>query len=768
MEQYAHKDLTFSIFQEVMAEPEFRDWADVGIVVQVYTPEAEGDLVRLRDWAVERETPITIRLVKGAYWDYEVLHARQMGWPVPVYLHKSESDAGFERCARFLMENHEHLRPALGSHNIRSLSYAMAVAKALRVPDNAYEIQMLHGMGTPIERALIRRGRRVRVYTPYGAMLPGMAYLVRRLLENTSNESFLKNATAGRTMIDALLRNPEDHQAMWLSKRQPRPFGPLSPFRNEPVTDFTRPDDQNAMRSAIEAVRTRLQAGPYHCPVVIDGAELADLATADVASPGDNSLTVSRTGQADALAAAKAVTAARTAFDSWSETPARQRAEILLKVAAIFRRDRFELAAIQGFECGKPWAEADGDIAEAIDFCEFYAREMVRLADPTQRDVPGETNAIERISRGVVVVIPPWNFPLAIPCGMVAAALVAGNTVVLKPAEQSPVMGFKLFEAFRAAGLPAGVLQFAPGKGEEVGQALVDDPRVDVIAFTGSKQVGLEINRRSAEVKPGQHHVKRVIAEMGGKNALIIDSDADLDEAVVGVLQSAFGYSGQKCSACSRVIVLDGVYDAFVARLADAARSVPVGPPQDPETVICPVIDADARARVERYARIAAQEGRIVFEGDASQYAARGHYVAPLIVADVAPEARIAQEEVFGPILAVIRAVDLDDALRIADSTPYALTGGLYSRSPAHIDKVKRRLRVGNVYINRPITGALVDRQPFGGFKLSGIGGAKAGGTEYLGEFLLTRAVTENTLRRGFAPESSVVENAHEVGAGAI
>ena len=763
MEQYAHKDLSFAIFQQVMLEPEFRDWADVGIVVQAYTPEAEGDLVNLRDWAVERATPITIRLVKGAYWDYEVTHARQMGWPVPVYLHKSESDAGFERCARFLMENYEHLRPALGSHNIRSLSYAMAVAEALRVPDNAYEIQMLHGMGTPIERALTRRGRRVRVYTPYGAMLPGMAYLVRRLLENTSNESFLKASTAGRAEVDALLRNPEDHQAMWLSNRRPKAFDPLSPFRNEPVTDFTRPAARTMIAQAIEAVRNDLKAGPYRCPVVIDGAEVGQIPTVEVASPGDKRITVSRTGFAGPTEADRAVTAARKAFDSWSETPARARAEFLIRVAAIFRRDRFHLAAIQGFESGKPWAEADGDIAEAIDFCEFYAREMVRLADPTQRDVPGETNAIERIARGVVVVIPPWNFPLAIPTGMVAAALVAGNTVVLKPAEQSPVMGYKVFEAFREAGLPAGVLHFVPGKGEEVGQTLVDDPRVDVIAFTGSKPVGLEINRRSAEIKPGQNHVKRVIAEMGGKNALIIDADADLDEAVLGVLQSAFGYSGQKCSACSRVIVLDGVYDAFVARLAAAARSVPLGTPQDPETVVGPVIDAAARARVERYARIAAQEGRIVFEGDASPFAHQGHYVAPMIVADVAPDARVAQEEIFGPILAVLRANDLDDAIRISEANPYALTGGLYSRSPANIARVKRRLRVGNVYINRTITGALVDRQPFGGFKLSGIGGAKAGGTEYLGEFLLTRAVTENTLRRGFAPESSVVEDAHEV-----
>ena len=759
MEQYAHKDLTFAIFRQVMSEAEFRDWADVGIVVQAYLTEAEADLVHLRDWVIDRGTPITIRLVKGAYWDYEVLHARQLGWPVPVHLHKSASDAGFERCALFLMENHELLRPALGSHNIRSLSYAMAVAEALRVPDDAYEIQMLHGMGTPIERALIRRGRRVRVYTPYGAMLPGMAYLVRRLLENTSNESFLKASTASRAEIDQLLRNPEDLQPMWPAQRKPEPTGLLAPFRNEPTTDFTRPEARASIQKAIESVRRDLQAGPFRCPVVIDGAE-SPSPPVDVTSPGDHSITVSRSGIAGSLDADRALAAARKAFDSWSSTPARRRADILVRVAAIFRRDRFELAAIQGFECGKPWAEADGDVAEAIDFCEFYAREMIRLAGPTQRDVPGETNAIERISRGVVVVIPPWNFPLAIPTGMTAAALVAGNTVILKPAEQSPVMAFRLFDAFREAGLPPSVLHFLPGKGEDVGQALVDDPRVDVIAFTGSKQVGLEINRRSAEVHPGQQHVKRVLAEMGGKNALIIDNDADLDEAVVGVLQSAFGYSGQKCSACSRVIVLDGVYDAFVARLAEAAKTVPIGPPQDPETVICPLIDADARDRVERYSRIAAAEGRIIFQGDATAYADQGHYAAPLIVADVAPDARIAQEEIFGPILAILRASDLDDALRIAAATQYALTGGLYSRSPANIDRVKRRLRVGNVYINRPITGALVDRQPFGGFKLSGIGGAKAGGTDYLNEFLLTRAVTENTLRRGFAPEPVVTDAA--------
>jgi RHH-type proline utilization regulon transcriptional repressor/proline dehydrogenase/delta 1-pyrroline-5-carboxylate dehydrogenase len=758
MEQYAHKDLTYAIFREVLSEPEFRDWADVGIVCQAYLPEAENDLRKMEAWVRQRGTPITIRLVKGAYWDYEVTHARQVGWPVPVYLQKWQSDASFERCARFLMANYERLRPALGSHNIRSLSFAMAAAESLGVPDRAYEIQILHGMGQPIERAMIARGRRVRVYTPYGAMLPGMAYLVRRLLENTSNESFLKASFAGGAEIEELLRNPEEIGAMLFAKRRknvPSVPTPLPRFENEPLTDFTRPEARSKMMAALDEVRSDLKNGPYQLKLVINGQEREGSDSLHVSTPGDSSIPFSSTVAATIADANQAVGAARDAFEDWSTTPPRDRAAVLLRAAAILRRDRFKLNALEVFECGKPWREADGDIAEAIDFCEFYAREMIRLAEPQNRDVPGETNAIERIPRGVVVVIPPWNFPLAIPMGMVTAAVVAGNAVILKPAEQSPVMGWHLDRILKEAGLPPAVLQFLPGKGEVVGQALVDDPRVDLISFTGSRAVGLEINRRASDTRPGQDHVKRVIAEMGGKNALIIDDDADLDEAVVGLIYSAFGYSGQKCSACSRAIVLDGVYDAFVARLAEAAKSVKIGPPEDPETLVGPVIDRDAKARISRYGAMARTEGRVVFAAEIGSLADKGHYVGPMIVADVAPSARIAQEEIFGPILAVIRARDLDDALKIANGTEYALTGGLFSRSPANIEKVKRALRVGNIYINRPITGALVDRQPFGGFKLSGIGGAKAGGTSYLEEFLLTRSITENTLRRGFAPEDT-------------
>ncbi|HWE36922.1 MAG TPA: L-glutamate gamma-semialdehyde dehydrogenase [Isosphaeraceae bacterium] len=756
MEQFAHKDLTFDIFKAVLSELEFRDWPDVGIVAQAYLHETLDDLRSLLQWVEARGTPVTVRLVKGAYWDYEVIHARQVGWPVPVFEQKWATDASFERCARYLMEHHDRLRPAIGSHNVRSIAASLAAAEAHRVPEGAIEFQMLHGMGEPIQRALADRGLRVRVYTPYGAMLPGMAYLVRRLLENTSNESFLKASFAADADVDELLRDPEEVGAMWGRKSQPRAPaaapGELPPFRNEPPTDFTRPEHRESMRRALDEVRGKL-GSPYS--LRIGGQSIRADSELTRHDPSDRSRLVAVVAKAEPKHADAAIAAARAAFPSWSATPARERADVLVRAAAIMKRRRFELAAWEVFECGKPWREADADVAEAIDFCEFYAREMVRLDEPDRRDLPGETNAVEHVGRGVAVVIPPWNFPLAIPTGMTVAALVTGNAVVLKPAEQSMVMGALLFEVLDEAGLPPGVLNYLPGIGEEVGPVLVSDPRVDLIAFTGSRPVGLEIHRKAAETPKGQDHVKRVIAEMGGKNAIIIDDDADLDEAVVGVLHSAFGYSGQKCSACSRVIVLDGVYAAFLDRLVEAARALSIGPAEDPDTVVGPVIDAEARERISKYREIARQEGRVVLDINVGELAAKGHFVGPLIVADVRPEARVAQEEIFGPVLAVLKARDLADALAIANGTEYALTGGLYSRSPGHIATVRRDFRVGNLYINRPVTGALVYRQPFGGFKLSGIG-TKAGGTDYLREFLLTRVVTENTLRRGFAPEADL------------
>jgi RHH-type proline utilization regulon transcriptional repressor/proline dehydrogenase/delta 1-pyrroline-5-carboxylate dehydrogenase len=762
LEQYSYRALSYELFCRVLEEPEFRDWPDVGIVVQAYQPDAERELQILHDWAVRRGSPITVRLVKGAYWDYEVLTARRLGWPEPVYLQKWQSDAAFERCTRFLIEHHDRLRPAFGSHNVRSLASAAACAESQGLPPAAYEFQTLFGMGDLIQGALRDRGHRVRVYTPYGAMLPGMAYLVRRLLENTSNESFLKASFSEHARIEDLLRDPEEVGAMLTRSRKAKteakpvssPVG-LPPFRNEPPADFARDTNREAMRQALELVRAQLG---QRYGLIVNGREIdTEPKRLDSINPSQSSRIIGQVAMAGADHADLAVSAARAASPDWAATPADRRAHILIEAAAIVRRRRFELAAWEVYECGKPWQEADADVAEAIDFCEFYAREMIRLAQPRHRDVPGETNFSEHLPRGVAVVIPPWNFPLAIPCGMTAAALAAGNTVILKPAGQAPLMCWYLTRVLHEAGVPAGALNYLPGLGEEVGKALVNHPDVDVIAFTGSRDVGLLINRQAADTKPGQTHVKRVIAEMGGKNAILIDDDADLDEAVVGVIQSAFGYAGQKCSACSRAIVLEGIYDTFVARLAEAARAVKVGPADDPETQVGPLIDAAARRRVLEYQRIAAAEGRLVYHAELGTLADQGYFVGPMIVADVAPTARVAQEEIFGPVLAVIKAKDLDDALQIANGTQYALTGGLYSRSPANIERVKREFRVGNLYINRGITGALVDRQPFGGFKLSGIG-TKAGGPDYLLEFLLTRSVTENTMRRGFAPEDVTAE----------
>ena len=460
---------------------------------------------------------------------------------------------------------------------------------------------------------------------------------------------------------------------------------------------------------------------------------------------------VGRCGRSTEAHARQAIAAAKAAFPGWRDTPPAERADFLLRTARLLRERRFDLAAWEVMESGKQWREADADVAEAIDFCDYYAREMLRLASPHRRDLPGEENETFYEPRGVTVVIAPWNFPLAILCGMTTAALVTGNPVIMKPAEQSSVIAAQLMQVFQEIGLPPGVVNYLPGIGEEIGPVLVSHPDVAMIAFTGSRGVGLHINAEASRTPPAQDHVKRVLAEMGGKNAIIVDDDADLDEAVAGVVASAFGYQGQKCSACSRAIVLAPLYDTFLPRLIEATRSLKIAPAEDPGCSVGPVIDAEARQRILQAIENGKREARLAYAGDVGALADEGHYVAPHIFADVPPISALAQEEIFGPVLAVIKADDLDRALEIANGTPYALTGGLYTRSPRHIERVRREFRVGNLYINRKITGALVDRQPFGGFKLSGVG-SKAGGPDYLLQFLLPRTITENTMRRGFAP----------------
>jgi RHH-type proline utilization regulon transcriptional repressor/proline dehydrogenase/delta 1-pyrroline-5-carboxylate dehydrogenase len=750
MEQFSYKDATLRIFREVLDEEEFRNWADVGIAIQAYLRSSGDDLRELAKWAQRRGTPVWVRLVKGAYWDYESVIAAQNDWPLPVYAQKPETDANFEAQTTFLFERSDLLRPAIASHNVRSLAHALAEAERRGMPPRSFEFQMLFGMADPIKAALSAMGHRVRVYTPYGQLLPGMAYLVRRLLENTSNESFLRAGFLERRPEEQLLMNPLTRIGRLLHERISRDGHDVrtGPFRNEPASDFSQEEAREGMRGALAGVREHL-GSTY--PLVIGGRRVVTGRTIESYNPARKSELLGRTASAEAEHAEAAIAAAKAAFPTWRDTSPQDRAELLFRLADVLRRCRFELAAWEVFETAKPWRESDADVAEAIDFCDFYGRQMLRLANPRRRDVPGESNETFYEPRGVAVVIAPWNFPLAILCGMTAAAVVAGNTVVMKPAEQSTIVASKFMECLEEAGFSAGVVNFLPGVGEVVGPVLTNHKDVALIAFTGSRAVGLQLLKQGAEVPPGQDHIKRVITELGGKNGIIVDDDADLDEAVHGVVASAFGYAGQKCSACSRAIVLGSVYDAFLARLVEATRSLRIGPPDEAGTYVPPVIDEEARRRILQRIEQGKAEGRLAYAADVGPLAEQGSYVGPHIFADVMPDGSLAQEEIFGPVLAVIRAKDMDQALQIANGTRYALTGGLFSRSPANVERVRRELRVGNLYVNRKITGALVDRQPFGGFKLSGQGD-KAGGPDYLRQFMWPRTITENTLRRGFAP----------------
>lgn len=523
---------------------------------------------------------------------------------------------------------------------------------------------------------------------------------------------------------------------------------PVQRFSNEPHTDFSRGENRDEMRQALQDVRDQFG---NEFPLVINGKSVDTRAHLTSRNPSHQSQIVGNACSASAEHAAQAIEGARRAWPQWRKISANHRGEYLELMAHAMQNRRFELAAWMVHECGKHWQDADADVAEAIDFCRYYALAMRELSAALQCDYPGEENSLVYRSRGVAVVIAPWNFPLAILTGMTAAALVTGNTVIMKPAEQSPVIAAKLMEIGRDAGLPSGVLNYLPGVGEEVGPALVGSPDVDLVAFTGSRPVGLAINKLAAETSPEQRSVKKVIAEMGGKNAIIVDNDADLDDAVQGVVRSAFGYAGQKCSACSRVIVVGDVYETFLERLQAACDSLQVGPAEDPGVDFGPVIDEEAFNRIQDFIAIGHDECTAVVASDLGDLAEEGYFIGPHVFANVEPDSRLAQEEIFGPVLAVMKARHLDQAFQIANATDYALTGGIYSRSPKNLQRARQELLVGNLYLNRGITGALVQRHPFGGFKMSGIG-TKAGGPDYLQQFLLPVSITENTMRRGFAP----------------
>jgi len=765
MEQFALKDLTIELFQRCVEAVDF----EAGLAMQAYLRSGEDDARRICAWAKAKNKQVTVRLVKGAYWDYQVIHAEQMGWPCPVWSTKRQTDACFERMTDIFLDcapraaSEGGVKLALGSHNVRSIAYALAACEQRGLPHAALELQMLHGMADQLKHAAAQMGLRIREYVPVGEMIPGMAYLVRRLLENTSNESWLKagfldNADAGKLLAsphvthsddkpDLLAIAPERHA---LSAAVPG-VGDGRAFVNEPFRDFSRRDVRDAFARAVAAASV---------PSV-----------ANDRSPEQGAAMVAQ---------------AAAAFPAWRDEDPIRRSGILVKAAALMRQRRDELSGVMIKEAGKTWREADADTCEAIDFCEYYARESARLFAPQRLGrFIGELDELWHQPRGVCVIISPWNFPLAICTGMTVAALAAGNTAVVKPAEQTPGIARLMHEILLQAGIPRGVLHFCPAPGESTGAALVRHSEVAVIAFTGSRDVGLDILSGAAPPSPfspggaglpsanpaSLTHIKRVICEMGGKNAIIIDASADLDEAVLAIRQSAFGFQGQKCSAASRLIVVDAqgpsgpAITHVIQRLVEATKALVIGDPALPGTDIGPVIDADAQAKIVGMIERAKDEGcRLELAMTPPPGAGPGpgwqinaasrtlHYVAPHIFSGVNVNHTIAREEIFGPVLAVMHASSFDDALKIANASVYKLTGGVFSRTPSHLQQAKREFRVGNLYLNRGITGALVARQPFGGFAMSGVG-SKAGGAEYLYQFVEPRACCENTMRRGFAPE---------------
>lgn len=754
MEHHAFKDLTIELFQRCVEAVNFEG----GLAMQAYLKSGVEDAKRMVDWAKRSGKIVTIRLVKGAYWDAETIKSEMHGWPCPVWNSKWETDACFERMVNVFLDSTPKSRGqgggiklALGSHNVRSIAAALASLEERALPREAIELQMLHGMADQLKFAASEMGLRIREYVPVGEMIPGMAYLVRRLLENTSNESWLKAGFMDKADPSVLLRAPapqsgkappQDLAAVaperHLLSKAVVGVGDDRPFVNEPFRDFAEKSQRNAFAAAIAKATVPRVA---------------------------NDVTPQR--------ALEMVEKAHKAFAAWRDVDSKVRSNMLVKAAALMRQQRDGLSGVMIRESGKTWREADADVCEAIDFLEYYARMAPALFERARLGrFIGELDEVWYQPRGVSVIISPWNFPLAICCGMTVAALVTGNPAIVKPAEQTPGIASIMCDILWEAGIPRDVLYFCPAPGETTGAALVRHDKTALVAFTGSRDVGLDILNGAAPASPfsrddraaGMTHVKRVICEMGGKNALIVDTSADFDEAVLAVRQSAFGFQGQKCSACSRVIIVDPegengpAITGFIRRLVEATRALTISDPLFPGTDIGPVIDEEAANKIRSYIEIARTEGNrleVALDLPASDpfvAANSKRFVGPAIFSNVKPHHRIAREEIFGPILAVMHAKSFDEALDMANDSIYKLTGGVMTRKPSHIEKAKRDFRVGNLYINRGITGALVARQPFGGFGMSGVG-SKAGGADYLLQFVEPRACAENTMRRGFAPE---------------
>lgn len=754
MEQYQYKAIILEAFKKLLLEDVFRNWRDVGIALQAYLRETRDDLTELIQWAKQRGTPVTVRLVRGAYWDYETVVAAQQGWTVPVWTKKAETDLCYEQCLEALLDGYPIVRTAVATHNFRSVACAMAMAEERELNANQFEFQMLYGMAPSLQKAIATGEYCLRVYVPFGEPIPGMAYLVRRLLENSSSQSpSISNDSDLANLTLQLAQPVVFHSTLEASCQQDDRIRPMTrkaerpSFVNEPLHRFTDQAARDSIRSEIDRLRGRI--GKFY-PLRLNGEAVETSNFVESINPANPCEVIGRVNIAEIKHVDLAVAAANEASGAWATVPMIQRAALLSKAAGLLRQRRDQFAALEILEAGKTWCEADENITEAIDFLEYYAREAVWLDSPDVLNVPGENNVYRYSPLGVGIVIPPWNFPLAILTGMLSAALVSGNTVILKPSSQTPVIAAHFVDLLTEVGVPVGVVQYLPGPGPTIGQALVEHNNIQFVVFTGSEAVGTSLIESASRKQPGQRQIKRVIAEMGGKNAIIVDRDAEPDDAINGIIASAFGYQGQKCSACSRLIVVGSHYRALLTRLVDAAKSLKIGNPEDPAVRFGPVIESAAVDRINEIINQGKQIAKLELAVDCAQNNT-GFFVGPAIFSDVPPDSALFRKEIFGPVLSVLQADSLDQAIEFANDSRYALTGGVYSRSPLHITHVKQQFEVGNLYINRGTTGALVGRQPFGGFRMSGVGN-KAGGRGYLAQFMNPITVTENTLRRGFAP----------------
>lgn len=748
-EHYYDKDLCFEITRELLMEPEFKSWTGAGIVLQAYLKDSERDLQKWIAWARQRNAPIMLRLVKGAYWDYEYALSKQKNWPCPVFTNKHDSDINYEKLSGILLEHVNYIRPAFASHNIRSLAKVLSLAKDLNIEKSAFEIQMLYGMLDDLKDYFSEQGYVLRVYLPYGDLIPGMSYLVRRLLENTANDSFLRQGFLDDKSEDELLQDPSGLKNDSLEFNA-RPD--LSGFSNLPYIDFSKKFNRDFLARRIYELEHNLN-GEKRFPAIIDGGKVFNDNCFESINPAKPENILGMVSQSSIEDCDIALSAAQEVFAEWSKTRPAYRAKLLRLIAEKLEKQRHTFTGLLVLEAGKPWLDADAEVCEAIDFLRYYADQAMRInSEEKLRSFPGEKNLNFYLPFGVSVIISPWNFSLAIMAGMACASLVSGNSVIVKPSEQTSIICHeftKLVNDVMKSYCPKyirGLFSFLPGDGEIIGDYLCKHEKVSLIAFTGSEEVGMQIHENAAKARPP----KKVIAEMGGKNAVIVDLSADLDEAVPGVLYSAFSYAGQKCSACSRVFIEEEIYDQFCERIKKAALQIKLANPREEDCFVPPVIDMNALYKIKAFIEQGKKEGKVLFAN--LPCPENGFFVSPVIFTDLNQNSKVLNEEIFGPVLALVKVKNIDEAIAQANSTRFGLTGGIFSRSPENIEKASMEMQVGNFYINQRITGAVVSRQAFGGLKNSSIG-FKAGGPNYLLQFMQEKVITENTMRRGFVSE---------------